>query len=298
MKLRGLLAVGLALSLVLNLSLVLAAPPVIGTVLARGGFRLDGSTVMGNGTLFEGSMIETAQAGSSIQLLSGARLWLGAGSRGKLYGDHILLEKGESRLENGTGFRLVALGLTIQPERGSSTGRVAMDGSTRVRVTALTGSFRVLNARGMLVAKLAAGAALAFEPPLVASNATRITGVLSKQDGHLTVTDEVTKVNVEVTGPDLYAQVGNRLEITGSMDPTATPVSGASQVVRARHFQNPPTGPSPGTTAPAGAGGGATAAGVSVAVIAVVAGVAAAAVLGGLAAAGGLPGQGDNPVSR
>lgn len=293
MKLRALLAVGL----ILNIGF--AAPPVIGTILAKGSFRLDGSTVKGNGTLFEGSLIETLQAGSSIQLSSGARLSLSAESRGKLYGDHIVLEKGESRLENGTGFRLVALGLTIQPERGSSTGRVALDGNTKVRVTALTGSFRVLNTHGMLVASLAAGSALAFEPHPMDPNATRITGVLSRQDGHFTITDEVTKVNVEVTGPGLYAQVGRRLEINGSMDPTATPVSGTSQVVRAMQFQTPAPG-GPSGTAPAGAGGagGGAATGISVGIIAVIAGVAAAAVIGGLAAAGDLPGQADAPVSR
>jgi hypothetical protein len=292
-KLRSLLAVGLAV----NLGWVMAAPPVIGTVLAKGGFHLDGSTVMGNGTLFEGSTLETQQAGSSIQLSSGARLSLGAASRGKLYGDHILLERGETRLENGTGFRLVALGLTIRPERGTSTGRVVLEGNTRVRVTAFTGSFRVLNIRGVLVANLAAGAALAFEPQAAGATSTRITGVLKQQDGHFMVTDEVTKVNVEVTGPDLAAQVGQRVEITGTMDSAATPVSGASQVIRVTQIRSLPKA-GPGGTAAAGSGGGASAAGISVGVIAIVGGVAAAAVLGGLAAAGGLPGQGDPSVSR
>ena len=296
MKLKSLLAAGLALTL----SLV-AAPPVIGTILASGDFRLDGSTVMGNGTLFEGSTIETQKSGSSIQLSSGARLSLGAASRGKLYGDHILLEKGESLLENGTGFRLVALGLTIQPERSSSTGRVALDGNTRVRVTALTGSFRVLNARGTLVGNLAAGMALAFEPQLAGGNTTRVTGVLERRGGHFLIKDEVTKVTVELAGPGLDAQVGRRVEVTGSMDPAAAPVSGASQLIRVTEVRRLPNaasgGAAPAGAAPAGSSGGSSV-GLSTGVIAIIGGVAAAALLGGLAASGSLSGQADNSVSR
>jgi hypothetical protein len=289
MKLKSLLAAGLALNM------GWAAPPVIGTVLANGGFRLDGSTVMGNGTLFEGSTIETQKAGSSIQLSSGARLSLGAASRGKLYGDHMVLEKGESQLENATGFRLLALGLTIQPERGSSTARVVLDGTTRARVMVLTGSFRVLNARGMLVGNLAAGTALAFEPQPAASNATRITGLLEKRDGHFFITDDVTKVTVQVAGPDLDAQVGSRVEVTGTMDPAAAPVSGASEVIRATHVRRLPKGS--GSAAPAGSAGS-SGAGPSGGVIAIIGGVAAGAVLGGLAAAGSLPGLGATSISR
>ena len=146
------------------LGMAIAASSVIGTVTADGAFRLNGDTVMTNGTLTEGAVLETGRGNSSVRLAGGARLFLSADSRGKLYSDRIVLEKGETRLENGVGFHLEALGLTIRPDRGTSTGRIGLLGSKRVRVSALTGSFRVLNTRRVLVANVAAGSAVAFEP--------------------------------------------------------------------------------------------------------------------------------------
>lgn len=284
----------IALWMSLQLGIATAAAPVIGTVIAGGSFRLDHLNVTGNATLFEGSLLETSAAVSTVALSSGARVSLEAGSRGKVFGDRLILEKGETRLDNGTGFHIEALGLRVQPERGSATGRVALDGSRRVRVAALAGSFRILNAQGQLVANLAAGATLAFEPQQGASTTTQVTGVLESANGRYLVTDEVTKVRVEAVGPNLSAEIGRRVELSGTMDAAATPATGASQVVRVTQVRRLPSLP---VTAAAGQGGGSSAGKSAVATVAIVGGVAAAAVLGGLAAAEKLPGQGDG-VSR
>ncbi len=289
----------LAVAMSVNLGIILAASPVIGTVMTKGSFRVDNATVNGNATLFEGSTLETYDAASSVALSSGAKLWLAASSRGKLYGDRLVLEKGQTQLDQATAFRLEALGLTIQPERATSTGRVSVQGPARVEVAALTGGFRVLNSRGQLVANLAAGSALAFEPQAQASQ-TRVTGCLESRDGRYVVTDEVTNVAVEVAGAGLADEAGNRVELTGQMDPTATPLSGTSQLIRvsqvrrvARGCGN--NGAAAAAAAAGGAAGGAAAAGgISAATIAIVGGVAAGATLGGLAAADALPGQGSS----
>jgi len=291
-----------------QLGIGIAAAPAIGTVITSGAFRLDHLNVSGNATLFEGSLLETAGSASTVALSSGARLSLEASSRGKLFGDRLVLEKGGTRLDNATGFHLEALGLRVQPERGVTSGRVSLEGTRRVRVSAVTGGFRVLNAQGQLVANLAAGSTLAFEPQPGASTATRVTGVLENRNGRFLMTDEVTKVRVEAVGRNLAVETGRRVEVAGLMDAAATPASGASQTVRVLSLrQLPEGGTAPagqggagGTGAPAGAGAGAgagAATGTIVATVAIVAGVAAAAVLGGLAAAGALPGQGDS-VSR
>src|SRR5580692_12271434 len=81
------------------------AVPVIGTVVAKGTFRLDNATVTGNATLFEGATIETKTAASRMELSSGARISLGTDSKARFYGDHMILEKGEGRLEKAEGFR-------------------------------------------------------------------------------------------------------------------------------------------------------------------------------------------------
>jgi hypothetical protein len=294
--LRDVFAVVFGLSLTLGPAI--AAPAVIGTVTTGGAFRLNGDTVMANGTLTEGALIETAGGSLSMQLSGGARLSLSANSRGRLYRDHILLEKGETRLENGVGFHLQALGLTIRPDRGSATGRIRLLASNRVGVAALTGSLQVWNARGMLVGNVAAGSTLAFAPQTPATAAvTHITGILMEQSGHFLLTDQVTHVTVEVTGPDLAAYVGQTVEVTGTLNAAATPVAGASQVIVATEVR-PIAGRRRGA-APAGAGGAASGTAVGVTTIAIVGGVAAAAILGGLAANDLLPGQGGNaPVSR
>jgi hypothetical protein len=287
-----------------TLGLGAAAPPVIGTVTAGGAFRLNGDTVMSNGTLTEGAVIETARGKLSVRLSGGARLSLSAGSRGKLYRDHIILEKGETSLENGIGFHLEASGLTIRPDRETSTGRIGLLASNRVRVAALTGSFRVLNASGLLVANVTAGSALAFEPQVAATaSATRITGTLTQENGHFLLTDLVTHVTVEITGQGLAAHIGQVVDVTGTLNPSVTPVAGASQVIAATSVQTiagaGAGGAAGGGAAAAGAGGAASGVGIGVTTIAIVGGVAAAATLGGLAASGALPGQSSNaPESR
>jgi hypothetical protein len=227
----------MALSVMVALSLI-AAPPVIGTVTAGGAFRLNGDTVIANGTLTEGVVIESGRGDSSVRLAGGVRLSLGADSRGRLYSDRIVLEKGETRLDNGVGFHLEALGLTIRPDRGLSTGRIELVGTGRVRVAALTGSFRVLNERGVLVANVAAGSALALEPQ--ASRAvTHITGTLTERSGHFLVTDQVTRVTVEVTGERLAAYAGQVVGVTGALNAAATSAAAGSQVIAATQVQIP-----------------------------------------------------------
>jgi hypothetical protein len=218
-----------------------AAPPIIGTVTAGGAFRLNGDTVMTNGTLTEGALLETGRGRSSVRLAGGARLTLNADSRGKLYSNHIVLEKGETGLENGVGFHLEVLGLTIHPVRGLSTGRVGLLGNNRVRVAALTGSFRVLNARGVLVANVAAGTAVAFEPQATPA-ATRITGTLTRQNGHFLLTDQVTRVTVEVTGPRLAGYVGQTVGVTGAANVASSSYQSASLVIASGQVQAVPAG--------------------------------------------------------
>jgi len=277
--------------------------------MASGAFRLNGDTVLANGTLTEGALLETGRGNSSVRLTGGARLSFSADSRGKLYSDRIILEKGETRLigihgENGVEFHLEALGLTIRPDRGMATGRIGLLASNRVLVEALTGGFRVLNARGVLVANVAAGSALAFEPQAPAAAAvTHITGTLTEQSGHFLLTDQVTHVTVEVTGQGLQAHVSQVVHVTGTLNAAATPVAGATQVIAATSVQTMAgpgaggaAGGSGGGAAAAGAGGAATGIGVGVTAVAVIGGVAAAVTLGGLAASGALPGQ--NSESR
>jgi len=307
-SLEAFLAVLLAMQLGIDSGFAVAASPAIGTIVTLGAFRMNQATLTSNATLFAGATIETGAAGSLMELASGTRLELGPESRGRFFGDHLVLERGQSKIDKSLGFRVEARGLTVLSDTGGSTGRIRLPGSARVEVSALTGSFRVLNSRGMVVAKIASGKALVLEPQQ-ATGPTRVTGRLVKLGGHYLLTDETTNITVELTAKkNLANQIGQRLEVTGSSDGVATPVSDATELIEVAQATPAP----PPATAPAGAGGSsgtggaaggagggaANGAAVSVTLIAVIAGVAAAAVVGGLAASGSLGGSAAAPVSR
>jgi hypothetical protein len=298
----------LAALLAANLSVVQAASPpsgmpVIGVVEAQGSFRLDQATISGNATLFEGATIETAAGQTSQELRNGARVTLLPESKGRFYDDHMVLERGQGRLERGTGYFFEARGLTVQPETGSSTGRISLDPASGVQVAALTGSLRVLNSQRMLVAKVLPGMPLAFSPQVSGGNGVaRVTGRVVNKGGHYVLTDETTNVTVEITGAGLKKEEGRRVEASGYLDPTATPVSDATQVIRVTSITRLAAGVAPAGAggaaggAAAGAGGGLSALVISGTAIAIIGGVAAAAVVGGLAAAGTF--NGSQSVSR
>lgn len=282
---------------------VWAAPaPPIGVATAAGSFRIDDATVAGNATLFEGADVETAAA-ATLNLSSGAQVSLLRNSRGRIFGDHLILERGASELRQAPGFRLEARGLSIHPETGQSSARVALTGAAKVQVTALAGSFRVLNRRGLLVADIASGKTLEFEPLPQGGGASepwKMTGCLRAVNGHYLLTDDTTSVTAELTGGGIDAEGSNRVEITGTLDPTATPVSGATQVLKVTQIRRLGKGCAAGGkgAAAAGAGGaagkaaGAGHAGIGASTVAIIGGVAAAGAVAGLAASDALPGQG------
>ncbi len=230
----------------------------IGTAATQGSFRVDGSTVSGNATLFEGTTIETHLSSSSLNLASGPRLILGADSRGRIFGDRLELERGAGEMHGAAGFRVEARGLTVRSETGRGAARIRLTGATRVQVAAIEGGLRVLNPRGVLVAELDAGSALEFEPQLPggpAGEQEKLTGCLRSSSGHYLLTDEVTNVTVEVAGSGLDKEHGNRVQVTGLMDPAGTPVSGATQYVRVSSIKRIGRGCPANRPAAAGAGG-------------------------------------------
>ena len=70
----------------------------IGTVSARGDFRLDSHVVRGNATLFNGSVVETGVATADLRVGKSAAITMSTNSRGTLYSDRLVLQQGESEL--------------------------------------------------------------------------------------------------------------------------------------------------------------------------------------------------------
>ena len=85
----------------------------IGTVSARGDFRVDSHVVRGNATLFNGSVIETGSATADLRMGKGAAITMSANSRGTLYSDRLVLQQGESELTAPPAFQLEVQGLRV-----------------------------------------------------------------------------------------------------------------------------------------------------------------------------------------
>ena len=272
--------------LAMQLSVGMVAPSAIGIASAKGNFRIDNAAIAGNGTLFDGVIVETQRATGQLELNNGARLQLGINTRGKVFSNRLILEQGETQFRSGDQgkFGLEARTLHIIPADSTTVAHVSMVGASRVHVSALRGSLRVTNAGGVVVGALAAGSALEFEPQAGASAPSKLTGCVVSKDGRFFLTDETSGITVELRGAGLDKQAGNKVEIAGYQLPGVTPAepnyNNAGQVVQVSALKTL----SKKCSLPAGvaAGAAAAAAGVITAVVAgvVVAGPAAATTIG------------------
>jgi hypothetical protein len=90
-----------------------------------------------------------------------------------------------------------------------------------------------LKAGGITVAKVWPGKAVVLEPQVAgAAAAAKLSGCLEKKDGRFLLTDATAGITVELVGTGLDARVGDRIEITGNVEPAAKPLPGATQVIR------------------------------------------------------------------
>jgi hypothetical protein len=187
-----------------------------------------------------------------------------------------------------SAYRVEARNLEIGGTDSAALLRVALD-RDRVKVTALTGIAEVRNSQGMLIARILPGTVLQLHA--TSDAASHLTGIVVAQGDKFFLTDETTKVKVELRGPGLKNLVGKRVQVTGAPVSGEKPAGDASQVIRVA--QVAAIGAAAAGSAAAGAG---AAAGVSIGTIAIVGGVAAAASVGGLGMAGTF--SGSNTVSR
>lgn len=280
-----------SLVLVGCLTVAQTAGPAIGVVVTKGSFRIDNSTVWGNGTLFDGTTIETGMAPSDLQLNCGARVALAAGSRGTVYRDRMVLERGEGRLADGAAYRVEARSLRVLPAAPEANARVVLTAANRVQVAALAGAVRVTNDAGIPVANIAAGTALEFEPQAAGATApSQMTGTLEKRDGHYLLTDQTANVTAELQGPGLSREVGQCIVVTGALVPSVQPFTPATQMIRVadvKRCSKKVAAAAAGGAAAGGAAtaGAATAAGMAVATKAIIVGVVVAGVAAGSAVA-------------
>ena len=281
-----------------------AASTAIGLVVANGSFQLDQSSVRGSATLFDGNVIETNVSSSQLQLNNGVSLRLAAETRARVFASRLVLEKGIGQLES-TKYRIEAAGLRVEADKPGATARVQVTGPNRVVVAVREGAVHVSNSDGVLIARLTSGREMLFEPQEgSATTVTKISGILALKDGKFVVVDRVTNVTMQVQGTGLEAEVGNLVEIIGTVDAAAPTVPGASQLLDVTSIKRLTRNKREAAAAVGGAAGGGAAAGAAGAglstgaIVAIVGGVAAAGTIIGLAAVGDLPGQGSSQQAK
>src|ERR1017187_2158885 len=168
---------------------LVAAPPSIGTVRSPGQFRVNGSAISGNSTLFDGDVVETAGARSVVQLAD-ARLTLMPASRARIFRDHTVLEAGSETLYAAQSQSVEAVTLRIAPAVKESVVQVEISAPNCVSVAARGGAAEVRNSSGVLVASMPSGRALVFRPQAASPSTIKIAGELKSSNGKFYVTDK------------------------------------------------------------------------------------------------------------
>lgn len=199
----------------LSLSCSFAATPTIGVASALGTFSVNNAKVDGNANIFNGSQITTDQASSRVYLQNGAVLTLGTYSAVTLYKDHVVLQQGSTKVDGINGYSLQAGSLRVQGTQSLSGAIVRLEGS-RVQVAALTGSIKVLTARGALLSRVSAGSASEFSndangapAPGGQSGATAGQSGASAQTGATSGAEQARRTRIHET--ELYLTLGTAL---------------------------------------------------------------------------------------
>lgn len=225
------------LSLILTATLVpgWAAGPAIGMAITPGAFQIDGAPVTGNATLFDGAAVETAKSSSRLEVNAGVRVDLAPESRAKVYGKYVVLEKGSGELASGGaqahGYQIEARSLRIEPRGDKTVARVGLQGGNTVLVAAVNGPVRVFNNTGLVVADVVSGMAMSFVPQAGPANGSALAGCLTRRAGAYLLTDDASKITVELRGDGLEENVGKRIEVTGTAFRSAEPAAGATSLI-------------------------------------------------------------------
>jgi hypothetical protein len=206
-----------------------AATNSIGTISARGDMRVDGYFLLGNGTLFNGTSVETDQSTATLRLVNGTEIMMAVNSRGIVYSDHLVLLQGKSQMKaSGSPFLLEADGLSVAPGVPNTLGIVTLSPANTVEVAAVTGELRVTEDSDSAVAHVVAGAAMSFHPmqqataPEGSTFMNEVTGLVSVVDGtYFLTTDDGVKYQL-VTGKELHKFTNKKVVVSGFLQGAST----------------------------------------------------------------------------
>lgn len=204
----------------------------IGTINAPGDLRVDGSSVPGNSTLFDGTAIQTGSASAILRLENGTDITMATDSHGVVHRDRLVLLEGKSQLTAANSpFYLEADGLRVKPGSPNAVGVVSVGAANHVEIAALKGELLVLDGAGLPLLHVAPGTTMSLhQASTAAANGTSITevGMVSEENGvYYLTTSDGTKY--EITGKDFHKFVGKKVAITGTLESGA--IQGESSIV-------------------------------------------------------------------
>jgi hypothetical protein len=213
-------------------SFAAASTTAIGAASARGEMRVDGYPVRGNATLFDGTVVETGQATATLRLDKGAEIILSGESRGTLYHDHLVLQKGAGELSGRDPFPIEADGLHVSPSQPNSQTVVSLSDADMVEVASLTGGVQVTNNQGLLIGSVRSGRMMSFAMQEIGSPSDFTgTGTVSFENGHYYLTEHAPDFKYEIKGKNLSKDIGKTVTLTGKLDSKAKPDGDALAVV-------------------------------------------------------------------
>lgn len=169
------------------------------------------------------------EASGNLALTNGVRMQLGAQSRASVFENRAVLEKGSAQVGSRDGYVVEAMGLKIAGDAGSRM-RVGFTKDSRVEVASLFGTTNVRGENGVLLAAIPTGSGFTFAFQGGGPTAMR-TGCLVYKNDHFLLQDDNTSEVLELSGTGLNANVGNHVEVTGSIGNTRPVVTPATVVM-------------------------------------------------------------------
>lgn len=217
-------------------SCALAATPSIGSVTARGETKVDNLAVQGSGTVFEGSVVETGESissGADLRVANNVEITLLRDSRGTLYRDHFMLERGTAQLGSTDSFSVQANAVVVVSTEAHSSGIVSIDPANSVTVEAKNGTLEIRNSAGASVALVRPGHPLKFSSVADKSPTEfSATGTVSSANGRYYLDSSETGMKYEVKGDSLENFDGTSVVASGVLD-AAAPTAGVAGLLLA-----------------------------------------------------------------
>jgi len=153
---------------------------------------------------------------------------LAAGSSARIWSSHLNLEAGSGQVTAPGKFEIGAGEVNVTT--GGARLLIALAEPKLLQIAALSGTARVMDARGQLLGSIAAGSNRSFGNFALMQALTRAGCLVYKDGSFLLQVDDSPEV-LQLQGPDLAANVGNRVELTGTRATTPATVAPASSVL-------------------------------------------------------------------